>query len=332
MHAALTLARRAFYRAGDAFFPAIADPLWRRRVLGKVRCLLYHRVGTAGEFPFLDAWGGAPLEPAALAMDLAFLQRQGAQFLTLSDLREGRFPGSREFGVIISFDDGTRDVYERGLPVLEDYGIRGVVFQISSTVESNRLLWEHQLYRIWSDPRQRLCLCQALGIEGSDAGRSVWNDRLNRIRRLAPSPQLTEALEHLQSSRSGDVERVLAGRLNPTGEQLRAAARSGHEIGSHGYLHYMRGGLDDLQFERELEHSKRDLERILERPIHSYSHPFNSYLPADSLIAARYYSQVARVDGLPIERNTPAMEIPRINRPGSLPNARRWRRWVWTGG
>jgi len=332
MHAALTLARRVVYRAGDAFFPAFADPIWRQRVLGTVRCLLYHRIGTTGEFPFLDAWSGAPLEPATLAKDLLFLQRQGAQFLTLADLREGRFPGPREFGVIVSFDDGTREVYELGLPVLEAHGVRGVVFQISSLVGSERLLWEHQLYRMWVDPQRRVRLCQALGVKVADANRKEWNRRLDQIRQLAPSPKLTDALEHLRSSIDMDLERALAERLNPSAEQLRAAVRAGHEVGSHGYLHYMRGSLDEQQFEDELAYSKRDIEHVLDQPVHSYSHPFNSYLPADSLVVARHYSQVARVDGLAIQRNTPPMEIPRINRPGALPNARRWRRWLWTGG
>ena len=106
-------------RARDVLFLPPFDPYWRRRLNGKVLCLLYHRVDHPGRVPFLDRFGVPPIPPKTLLNELSFLKMQGAHFLTFSDLRHGYFPRRNQFGVIVSFDDCLRDMYTSATGVLE---------------------------------------------------------------------------------------------------------------------------------------------------------------------------------------------------------------------
>ncbi|MFO0118548.1 MAG: hypothetical protein ACK512_00390, partial [Cyanobium sp.] len=77
--------RRVANRAKDLLFLPPFDPYWRRRLNGKVLCLLYHRVDHPGRVPFLDRFGVPPIPPRTLLNELSFLKKQGAHFLTFSD-------------------------------------------------------------------------------------------------------------------------------------------------------------------------------------------------------------------------------------------------------
>jgi peptidoglycan/xylan/chitin deacetylase (PgdA/CDA1 family) len=59
-----------------------------------------------------------------------------------------------------------------------------------------------------------------------------------------------------------------------TGEELRQAAKLGHEIGSHGRRHIPLVGLDDARLRDELEGSKRELEDLLGQEVRTISYPY----------------------------------------------------------
>jgi peptidoglycan/xylan/chitin deacetylase (PgdA/CDA1 family) len=295
-----------------------------------VRCLLYHRVGRVGDCEFLDRYGAAAIEPDSFARDLRFLREQGARFLTFADLRAGIFPGPDEFGVIVSFDDGTRDVYEFGLPIVESEGARAVVFQISGLVDSRTLIWEHLLYWLWQDPAHRAELVRQLrdipGFEGLDGS----DGNIDRIRYPPSVEDLERVLRKMSVNFVGKLAPI-ASSLYPGAEHLRAAAARGHEIGSHGRGHYPRPGLDDARFEEELQSSRADLEAVLTRDVHAFSHPFSLHRDGDLPVLAKHYRQAAVVEPRPIRADTNPLALPRLNWPGKFPNDLRWRRWIWTG-
>lgn len=65
-----------------------------------------------------------------LEEQIEYLRREGWQFLGLRDAIEVARGSSKlsEPGVLVSFDDGCRSIYEKALPVLRSYGARGTVF------------------------------------------------------------------------------------------------------------------------------------------------------------------------------------------------------------
>ena len=319
-------------RAADLLFLPPLDRLWRRRLRGKVLCLLYHRVDQPGRVPFLDRFGVPPIPPGELAAELDFLRCRGARFLTYADLRAGRFPGAEEFAVIVSFDDGLRCNYEEGLEVLEGLGLSAVFFQSTGMLAGGELVWEHALYWYGAHPslaprlaelaRQRLDL--PADLEGAAL--------IARLRDATPVARVRELLAELAERWDTSAELAAAAdRLYPSEAHLRRARTTGHEVGSHGHHHVPRCNISTAEFEQELVRSSAALGRVLGEAPQAFSYPFNSHLPGDAQICGRHFRQVATVDGALITTSTPALALPRFTWPGPHPNRLRRRRWLWTG-
>jgi peptidoglycan/xylan/chitin deacetylase (PgdA/CDA1 family) len=259
---------------------------------------------------------------------MRFLQGQGARFMSFAELLRGDFPSADEFGVIVTFDDGFRDVYENALPVLDSLRIPGTVFQCSAMVDSDELIWEHALYYCWRTARLRSELLALLDMSGKvgDAG------LLQHVRERIPLPTLEAALAEVLSGKPANERQALARKLYPRSGQLRDAVAAGHAVGSHGHRHYLRASISAGQFDDELATSRAALAAATGQGTDLFSWPFNSRSPGDREICARHFRVAATVDGFPLRRGFDFLELPRINWPGEFPNALRRRRWLWTGG
>ena len=297
---------------------------------GRLACLVYHRVADPGELPYLTRGGSPAISAVQLERELTALVRIGARFGTFGDLRAGWFPGPREIGVIVSFDDGFRSTYEAGIEVLGRLGVPAVVFQATGMIGAPRLIWEHALYWFTRDPETerkfaaiaRRSLGQAWAIGGGPAA---------ALRDRATGPKIEEMLDAARAELGDAGEPEEAARAYPVADHLLRARERGHEIASHGHAHYRRDTLDDAAFEADLERSVRVLAAILGEPPAAYAYPFGSSLPGDSAITGRWFRQAAIVGRRPIERDTDPLRIPRFPWPGPPRGALRERRWLLTG-
>jgi peptidoglycan/xylan/chitin deacetylase (PgdA/CDA1 family) len=328
----LSFTRRAANRSLDLLFAPAFDRVWRRRLLGKVMCVLYHRVGPRGAVPYLDRFGAPPIAQEELSRELDILRSRGARFMTFAGLRNGEFPDGSEFGVIVSFDDGFRDNYAGALDVLDSLGIRATIFQSTAMVDAPTLIWEHALYWYWDQPRMRDALIE-LAHQRIAASRASGGDALLAFLRDALPAAEVESLLAEMSVRfeCGPALREQARLLYPARQDLIGAQARGHEIASHGHHHYRRGCLDATAFEGELRRSSSALTEILGQAPAAFAYPFNDHQSGDETICGRHFVQAATVDGALIERNTPPLSLPRFTWPGPHRNALRRSRWLWTG-
>lgn len=324
---------RVANRLADLLFVPPMDRWWRRRMCGRVACLLYHRVGEPGDDAFLTRGGSPVIRADQLARELRFLQGLGARFGTFADLRAGWFPGDDEVSVIVSFDDGFRSNYDTGLDVLESLGIHAVFFQVTGMIDANALLWEHALYWHTRDDESAHRFAEALrkmarGLSPPGAsGREV----VVHLREQAPGPEIERLLDEVQGTLGDEGQAEAARRAYPTAEAILRAHEGGHEIGSHGDRHYKRATIDDPTFETDLARSVGVLTDLLGRAPEAFSYPFNSYRTGDGAIVGRHFRQAATVDKRAIERGTDPLWIPRFTWPGHPRNALRHRRWLLTG-
>lgn len=97
---------------------------------------------------------------------------------------------------------------------------------------------------------------------------------------------------------------VVAGRLDMTNDwdadapqvrlmaagDIRAAAASGHEIGSHGWTHLRLAGAEAAQLRHEVQASRAMLEDVLQEPVPGFCFPYGSHDDAavDAVAAAGY--------------------------------------------
>jgi peptidoglycan/xylan/chitin deacetylase (PgdA/CDA1 family) len=76
------------------------------------------------------------------------LRDAGVRVVSLSDVADEIRPCSnRESGVVLTFDDGFRNVYEHALPVLQIYGFPATVFLVTDYCEKTNS-WPGQTVRI----------------------------------------------------------------------------------------------------------------------------------------------------------------------------------------
>jgi len=93
--------------------------------LTPIPILLYHRVG--------DDKSALTTSPQDFESHLQWLSNQGASFLSCAELESVLGGQSRRSGkqVLITFDDGYRELYEIALPLLQRYGAKAVAFVIT---------------------------------------------------------------------------------------------------------------------------------------------------------------------------------------------------------
>jgi peptidoglycan/xylan/chitin deacetylase (PgdA/CDA1 family) len=66
------------------------------------------------------------IEVSSFRRQMAFLQAEGVNSLTIEELHAGRFHGQRS--ICLTFDDGWLGNYRHAYPILREYGFRGTFF------------------------------------------------------------------------------------------------------------------------------------------------------------------------------------------------------------
>lgn len=330
----MSLLARLANRARDLLFLPGTEFFWRACLRGKAMALVYHRVADPTLYPFLAKGGTPVIRPDQLEREIGFLKEQGARFLTFADLRAGRFPGADEFGIVLTFDDCFRDNYRDGLRVLQSCGVKAVFFQSSRMIDACELIPEHAFY-LYADQRETATrlLELARGASWPAAAETEVESLASRAAYwicTVPAPSLMKVLSQLREEFPGREEK-LARSLYPTGEDVLNAVHAGHEIGSHGHSHLHRNTLSVEAFEKELASSRDRISEIIGFPPAVFSYPFNAHVPGDRELCARYFQQVATVDGKIIDRRSDPLELGRYSWPGQARNSLRLRRWLFTG-
>jgi len=247
-----------------------------------VPVLMFHNVGHPAETDYLP--GHMKVGEARLERLLEALRRGGDATMTVGDLAEalerGELPKDR---VVLTFDDGYRDNHDRLLPLLRRFGATATVFVQTGPMQG-RVNWLHHyfwtLHRI--GPRA----------VGEKLAAGVDDPALKeRLRRLPEAPaaaeyQLKRLLKYeigtAQRDRLlasvfheiGGDDRALAGSVWLGEEECRALDRAGVEIGAHTVNHLVLSSLQPDEQRREIEESRRDLERWLGHPVRSFAYPY----------------------------------------------------------
>ncbi len=98
-----------------------------------VPVLTYHRVGRP-----LSSGDRVSMDEKRFRSQMVWLKRLGFKTLSLKDLysfiKGEFFPSSRS--VVITFDDGYRDILHNALPVMGEFGFKGAIFAVPGMKES----------------------------------------------------------------------------------------------------------------------------------------------------------------------------------------------------
>lgn len=132
-----------FRKAGLAV--AVRNSAWRRR---RLAILCYHGISMADEHEALPALF---VTPALLRRRLEHLREGGYRVLALDDavrrLARGTLPPR---GVVLTFDDGTRDFAREAVPLLHEFGVPATVYPTTYYADRGQPIFDIALvYVLW---------------------------------------------------------------------------------------------------------------------------------------------------------------------------------------
>jgi peptidoglycan/xylan/chitin deacetylase (PgdA/CDA1 family) len=103
--------------------------------------LLYHHMGKSPQSATIH---GLYTTERQFDWQMRQLRRLGVRFLTCADLVKQTYPDSDPVHwVMVTFDDGSRSVFEQAFPILKKHKIPAVIYPIAGDVGKSRVVWEH---------------------------------------------------------------------------------------------------------------------------------------------------------------------------------------------
>jgi len=229
-----------------------------RRLTRGLTVLMYHRVLPDEQCREL-AFPSLVMPASAFRAQLEWLAGN-AQVLPLgSALALEGTPASDLPRVAVTFDDGYADNAAVAAPIAEACGLRLTFFVTTDFVGAGRALWFDRAHALLTRTgmARRLGAWEAAGIHGPapvDPAPGTWIQRLKYV----PLPGREAFLVALQQRAPALAENDAPAPMSP--EDVRALARAGHEIGSHGTGHSVHTTLADEELRHELEHSRSVLQ------------------------------------------------------------------------
>jgi peptidoglycan/xylan/chitin deacetylase (PgdA/CDA1 family) len=298
--------------------------------------LMYHRVAEVPTDPHLLS-----VSPRHFAAQLEVV-RQHARPARLAELEHALSRDAvPERAVALTCDDGYADSLLEAKPLLERHGIPATVFVTSGYVGSEGEFWWDELDRLMLQPG-RLPERLRLAVDGrqyawtlgeaarySDAAfrqHRGWNverpgDPTTRQQLYRALHALLKPLGETERRRTLTELRAWAGGSSSarpshrllSAEEVNSLARGGLvEVGAHSVTHALLPALAADEQREEIARSKRDLERILGRPVTRFAYPYGARAP-EVVAHVREAGFTSACGGLGAVRNgTDPFQLPRV--------------------
>lgn len=206
--------------------------------------------------------------PAMLEEIILYIRSLGYDIAPLRDVLQRRQPGL----AAITFDDGFRDLYDNGYPILKRLNAPFTLFSTTSTIDSKSLLWLHKLYLCYDklNETQRLTvLNEPPGEIGSFKTRSEFFNHV--LHRTSPAylKELTALFTDMARMETAE-EQALSHGLYLTTEQIVEMTDGGMSCEAHGHEHWSLPTIDETQTRSEIHNCILRLEEITGRKPSNY--------------------------------------------------------------
>lgn len=258
---------------------------------------MYHRVLPPDDPERKLEQPGMYVSPQTLEMHLTLLKAH-FDLVHLDDWVRRAAAGQTlpRLACAITFDDGWRDNYVHGFPVLRRQQVPATIFLVSSLIGTRNEFWPNRLARLLAMdasgkqlPRKLAELLSPLVASAAQAGE--WTvelvDRAIGLAKALPEDEIQELL----SGAPGQDSYTALTRAILDEQELHAMAASGLiRYGSHTRTHFRcREGAAQAQLEEEIGESRAEIAARIAQPIDLFCFPNGDFTPAALQVVRRHY-------------------------------------------
>ncbi|MBS0204178.1 MAG: polysaccharide deacetylase family protein [Planctomycetes bacterium] len=255
-----------------------ASRIWQGALI-----LNYHRIGDPCRSMLDRNLWSATQEDFDYQVGLA---KQDFDVIGLDDLeqalreRHGRF-------VMFTFDDGYRDNYTHGFPVLRSHGVPATFFVTTGFLDHPQVPWWDEIaWMVRSSPLSALDVNRwtSTPVPFDDPQREIAIRRLLNVYKGLPGESTDDYLEFLSTAlKCGRCPDSVAQDLWMTWDMVREMRLGGMTFGGHTVTHPILANISAEQQDWEISECKRRLVEELGEPVFAFSFPvggrssFNSF-------------------------------------------------------
>lgn len=254
---------------------------------GRLVILNYHRISDKNEEKSLSLFDiGVTMEKFEKEMRYLAQNFSVVPFSQAIDLLKNGNDWPR-FPVVISFDDGYRDIYLNAFPVLERFNLSAIVFISTRMVEKEEPFWWDELEGLivhnhleeiklalenCFSPEYDLDIGHLKQIQDKRVFLETFTERIKKIKGKYRD-ELLNRLKPLLKSEEEEKREVLSW------DEISKLRKNGIEFGSHTHNHYLLTFEDQKTIIEELKLSKQKLEERSAEKIEFLSYPSGLYNP-----------------------------------------------------
>ena len=251
--------------------------------------LTYHRVIETWDDALDYSQPGMVVTKSTFERQVAIL-KEHFEVVALGALLTGGTSGARPARprCVITFDDGWRDNYDLGLPILRRHGLPATVFLATDFIGSDRAFWHTELIYLFTRTDLSRSLGDAITFQ---AYPGPVRRELRRLANRGPlragdlDPLIETVKAHCEEEAIDELVHTLSGaaglhrplfhgrKFFLDWDQVRAMASAGFEIGSHGCSHRILTRLPIDTANEELVRSKTEIERRVGGKVEHFAFP-----------------------------------------------------------
>ncbi|MBI2857827.1 MAG: polysaccharide deacetylase family protein [Chloroflexi bacterium] len=243
-----------------------------RLAQGRVAIVMYHRIDRPTHYP----WSLTPIVPEEFEREIRYLCRR-FRVISLEELSaalsgHGALPQN---AAVITIDDGYRDVYLNGYPVLKEYNVPATIFLTTGHIDCPRLFWWDEVSYVIHNARADSLDAGELGSYHLRAGddRPALARAIIRGLKKLPGQEKDQLIERLVASSGVVIPSGLAEEMVMSWDEVREMRASGIQFGAHTVNHPILTRVPIAVARREILDSKHRIEEELNCPVKTFCFP-----------------------------------------------------------